>query len=128
MVLFHVFHVEHFSDEQLKKVKWVEIHSEVVYVNLVRETAKNPRCTIACSMYSRCGRVMADDIAYAKFRKSLLNPIFFLIKKKKINVIWPTYLLKPKIKNFIFQNLNCAYFLLSNFNFWCRYFGTVVIS
>jgi hypothetical protein len=23
-------------------------------------------------MYSRCGRVMADDIAYAKFRKSLL--------------------------------------------------------
>ena len=22
-----------------------------------------------------------------------------------------------------FQNLNCAYFLLSNLNFWCRYFG-----
>ena len=40
MVLFHVFHVEHFSDEQLKKVKWVEILSEVVYVNLVRETAR----------------------------------------------------------------------------------------
>ena len=32
-------------------------------------------------------------------------------------------LLKSKIKNSNFQNLNCAYFLLSNFNFWCRYFS-----
>ena len=51
MVLFHVFHVEHFSDEQLKKVKWVEILSGIVYVNLVGETAKNPRFRITCSTF-----------------------------------------------------------------------------
>ena len=32
-------------------------------------------------------------------------------------------LLKPKIRNFNFQNLNRAYFLLTNFKFWCRYFS-----
>ena len=46
------------------------------------------------------------------------------IVKKFFNFFFTKFdLLKPKIKNFNFQNLNGAYFLLSNFNFWCKYFS-----
>jgi hypothetical protein len=52
--------------------------------------------------------------------------IFWYKIKKLCNIfyfIFQRNLLKPKIKNFNVQNLNCAYFFLSNFNFWSRYFS-----
>ena len=42
------------------------------YHHLSKYLATNQNWYILIWLYSRCGRVMADNIAYAKFRKSLL--------------------------------------------------------
>ena len=48
---------------------------------------------------------------------------FFGTIKKILIYLYKFDLLKPKIKIFDFQNLKYAQFLLSEFNFWCRYFS-----
>ena len=49
-----------------------QIKSEWIYeiINFPKHDPKNLKDF--CPMYCRCGRVMADDIAYAKIRKNLL--------------------------------------------------------